>query len=163
MCQDERLRFDVNVDLDTAAVLRKLNEEEVRRAASTCIPLFTLSVEDYGLKNILDERNGRDPSQAEVPVGDATYRENEDLLLNRWAVSRLSDARSRMRYSMSTSTATFLLRSTVADLRKIAGSGLSLCRLQVRPQYLWQAGKTRHLGDVQRDSLALSSNTKISL
>ena len=163
VCQDEKSRFDVNLDFDTTAVLRAMTEEEVRLAASTLVPLFGLSVDDYGLKNILEERNGRELSQVELKRADETFMENEDFLLNLWSAPRLSDNRSRIRYALSPGTAMFLTRATIGDLRKIAGNGHSLCSLQVRPQYLWQAGKAKHLGDAQRDSMAFSANKKNSI
>lgn len=154
---DERNRLDLGMEFEFAKILGNLNLEEVKRAAATSVPLFRIGVDAHAMQNMLASAGAAPWPEGRVP--DGTVHENEELLLNRWNIASRGDLKSFVRWALPRSTVTFLKRATLNDVRRIAGLGHPLCRLQVRPAYIWHAAKTVHLVDTQRDCLALGAAT----
>lgn len=155
VCQDERNRLDLGMDFEFAKVLKALDRSEVCRAASTSIPLFRIGVDAHAMENMLSSTKGlRVPPDVDA---NGVVRENEELLLNRWNAAVRGDLKSFIRWALPRTTAAFLRRCTLGDVRRLAALGHPMCRLQVKSAYIWHAAKARHLGDVQRDAFALSS------
>ena len=155
--QDERNRLDLGMDFEFAKILVALDRSEVCRAAATSVPLFRISVDAHSMENMLSSANGMGMRALTEVDANGSVRENEELLLNRWNAAVRGDLKSFIRWALPRTTASFLRRCTLGDVRKLAALGHPMCRLQVRPSYIWHAAKSQHLGDVQRDTLAISS------
>lgn len=140
------------MDRETTAVLNDLSREELELAGDCATPLFGLAVDDEAMKNLLK-------AEGYLVSGDSIsaciIEENEELLYTRWAAARQDDIQAKMVFSMTPKVVHFLQNATLYDLRKVARSGHICGRILVRHSYLWQAGKTSHLGLVQRSCLGL--------
>lgn len=148
-----------------AAVISRLAEGELRLAASTAVPLFLLDIEATQLENLIlaaEKINWKDGCAYDgtkyTPTQEVIVKENEYLIVNRWAAARESSLATRITYALSESMQVFLRECTLNQIQKAARMGYVFGKLSVPPHYFHQAGVAVHLTSTQRDALAIASS-----
>ena len=150
-----------------ASVLSRLAPDEIRLAASTAVPLFLLDIEVAQLENLIlaaEKVNWKEgcsyDGEKYSPTQQAIAKENEYLIVNRWAAARESSIATRITYALSESMQDFLCECTLHQIKQAARMGYVFGKLSVPPHYFHQAGVSVHLTSSQRDALAIASSIK---
>lgn len=164
LVNDFGAHVEMAMDPITASVISGLREDEICLAASTAIPLFVLDIERSQLENLIAAsvnvkwvEGCTHLGEKMTPLQAAICKENEYLIVNRWAAARESSVATRISYAMTEKMKRFLNECTLQQIRLASRMGYVFGKLSVPAQYFYQAAVASHLTSCQRDALAISA------